>query len=140
MVGHTKSDKKKLKICRRTPGFGVILLLIFTRLRQVCKWVSLYCHLNSISRQELGEIIRGGDTETTALGKRKQKNPKSPLIILLPVLTSSIPVSVLKLRFSLSCDTHRLGKDCQVCINGYRAVRTMIIGVHHNQHSGHKQS
>lgn len=103
----------------------------------MCKWVSLYCHLNSISRQEFGEIIRGGDTETTALGGKKKTNP---LIILLPVLTSSIPVSVLKLRFSLSCDTHRLGKVCQVCINGYRAVRTMIIGVHHNQHSGHKQS
>lgn len=70
--------QKKLKICRRAPGFGVILLLIFTRLRQVCKWVSLYCHLNSISRQELGEIIRGGDTETTALGKRKQKKPQKP--------------------------------------------------------------
>lgn len=135
MVGHTKSGKKNFKICRRAPGFGVMLLLIFTRLRQVCKWVSLYCHLNSISRQEFGEIIRGGDTETTALGGKQ-----NPLIILLPVLTSSIPVSVLKLRFSLSCDTHRLGKDCQVCINGYRAVRTMIIGVHHNQHSGHKQS
>lgn len=62
----------------------------------MCKWVSLYCHLNSISRQEFGEIIRGGDTETTALGEKK----KNPLIILLPVLTSSIPVSVLKLRFS----------------------------------------
>lgn len=74
-----------------------------------------------------------------SFGKRKE-NKKNPLIILLPVLTSSIPVSVLKLRFSLSCDTHRLGKDCQVCINGYRSVRTMIIGVHHNQHSGHKQS
>lgn len=140
MVEHTKSDKKVFRICRRAPGFGVILLLIFTRLRQVCKWVSLYCHLNSISRQEFREIIRGADTETTALGKRKQNKKKNPLIILLPVLTSSIPVSVLKLRFSLSCDTHRLGKDCQVCINGYRSVRTMIIGVHHNQHSGHKQS
>lgn len=39
----------------------------------MCKWVSLYCHLNSISRQEFGEIIRGGDTETTALGGKKQK-------------------------------------------------------------------
>lgn len=82
MVGHTKSDKtkkKKKKKCRRAPGFGVMILLIFTRLRQVCKWVSLYCHLNSISRQEFEEIIRGGDTETTALGGKTKQNKKKTL-------------------------------------------------------------
>lgn len=43
----------------------------------MCKWVSLYCHLNSISRQEFGEIIRGADTETTALGKEKKTKKPS---------------------------------------------------------------